>query len=137
MIIPNLMVSNMVRSFTFYRGLLGLSVEIAVSSNRQPLPDTDGSNVAFAILSASGGQLMLQTVDSLRGEHPGLPSRPGFTGTIYFRDLDPETIVGRADPDIIVKPVELQWYGMREAYLRDPDGYLVCIAAPGTPAKPA
>ena len=134
MIIPNLMVSDMARSFAFYRGKLGLDLVMAMSPNREVLSQTDGRDAVFAILSGQDGQLMLQTAASLRAELPQLAVKPGFTGAIYIRGLDPRLVVERVDPGEIVKPLELQWYGMLEAYVRDPDGYIVCAAiADGPP----
>jgi catechol 2,3-dioxygenase-like lactoylglutathione lyase family enzyme len=135
MIIPNLMVSDMVRSLAFYRDKIGLRVVMAIDGNREVLADTDGSNAVFVILSGlDDGELMLQSTASLRAEHPSLPTTPGFTGTIYIRGLDPRMIAAKVDPADVAKPLERQWYGMLELYLRDPDGYLICIGmADGPP----
>lgn len=134
MIIPNLMVADMARSFAFYRTGLGLDLVLAISSDRQVLAETDGSHASFAILSGAGGQLMLQTTQSLRAELPSLAATPSYTGTIYMRGLDPRPVAQRLHPAQIVKPAELQWYGMLELYVRDPDGYIVCLAiADGPP----
>ena len=134
MIIPNLMVSDMARSLAFYRTGIGLDLVMAISGDRQVLAETDGSDAVFAILSGTGGQLMLQTTENLRAELPSLAATPSYTGTIYMRGLDPRPISERLDPAYIVTPVELQWYGMLELYARDPDGYIVCLAiADGPP----
>jgi len=134
MIIPNLMVSDMARSLAFYRTGIGLDLVMAISGDRQVLAETDGSDAAFAILSGVGGQLMLQSIWSLRAELPTLAATPAYTGTIYMRGIDPRPIAKRLDPAHIVKPIELQWYGMLELYARDPDGYIVCLAiADGPP----
>ena len=127
MIIPNLMVANMARSLAFYRGVLGLALVTGVSPTREVLSETEGSDAVFVILASAGGQLMLQSRDSLRSELPGLAAEPAFTGTIYMRGVDPRPVIDRIDPSQIVKPIELQWYGMLEAYIRDPDGYTVCL----------
>ena len=133
MIIPNLMVSDMARSFAFYRGKLGLDLVMAIDADRNVVNETDGSDAVFAILSGQGGQLMLQTAASLGGELPWLATAPAFTGTIYIRGLDPRPIVPKLAADEIVKPIELQWYGMLEGYFRDPDGYIVCAALADVP----
>ncbi len=134
MIIPNLMVSDMTRSLAFYRGTLGFSLAMAITPDQDVLEETDGSNAVFAILSAVGGQLMLQTRDSLREELPQLGVTPAYTGTIYVRGYDPRPLVAKLTPDQIVKPMERTWYAMLELYVRDPDGYIVCLGmADGPP----
>ena len=136
MIIPNLMVTDMAASLAFYRGQLGLELVTAISPSREVLAGTDGSDAVFAILTAQGGQLMLQTAASLREELPWLGAQPGFTGTVYIRGLDPRTLDRRFSASQIIKPLERQWYGMLEIYLRDPDGYIVCIASADGPPAP-
>ena len=133
MIIPNLMVSDMARSLAFYRGTLGLDFVMAIGADRAMLTEADADSAVFAILGGQDGQLMLQTAASLREELRQLAAKPAFTGAIYMRGLDPRPIVARVDASIVVKPVTLQWYGMLEAYLSDPDGYLVCACIPNDP----
>jgi len=134
MIIPNLMVSDMRRSLAFYRDGLGMELVTAITAGRTTLDETDGSDAVFAILATAGGQLMLQTIASLRDELPGLPERPAFSGTVYVRGVDPRQVAARMEPDDVLKPVVRQWYGMLEVYVRDPDGYIVCVGiADGPP----
>lgn len=135
MIIPNLMVADMGRSIAFYRDALGLRLVMAITADRRTLTDTDGSDVVFAILSSNdGGELMLQTTASLREELPTLPAQPVFAGTLYLRGHDPRPILAKLPAAAIVKPVERQWYGMLEGYVRDPDGTIVCLGMADGPA---
>lgn len=132
MIVPNLMVTDMARSLAFYRDLLGLRLDFAVAADRSLLSETDGRDAVFATLDWNGAQLMLQTAESLAGELPvlaaGLPASPG--GTIYLRGFDPEPVLPRLPEAAIVRGPFLQWYGMRELYLRDPDGHILCLGVP-------
>jgi catechol 2,3-dioxygenase-like lactoylglutathione lyase family enzyme len=133
MITSNLMVADMVRSIAFYRDVLGMSVKFTVSPDRETtFGNGDGTNAAFAILEWNGAELMLQTQASLAEELPMFagPSIPPPSGAIYFRGLHPDTVKERVQQAEIVKGPFLQWYGMRELYLRDPDGHIVCLTAP-------
>jgi catechol 2,3-dioxygenase-like lactoylglutathione lyase family enzyme len=135
LIIPNLMVSDMRRSVAFYRDVLGLQPSVMVAADRTVLPEDDGSNAVFTTLEWNGAQLMLQTAPSLAEELDiiGPDQRPTASGTIYFRGLDPETVLGKVAAEQIVKGPLTQWYGMRELYLRDPDGYILCLGVPDGP----
>jgi catechol 2,3-dioxygenase-like lactoylglutathione lyase family enzyme len=135
MIIPNLMVAEMARSLAFYRGVLGFTLVTAVSADRQTLSETDGHDAAFAILTAADGQLMLQTRQSLRAEQPSLADHPALTGTIYLRGVDPRPLIAKVPAGRIIKPIERQWYGMLEAYVRDPDGYILCLGVADGPSQ--
>ena len=132
-IIPNLLVTDMQRSIAFYRDTLDMKLVMAASRDRQIL--SDGEEAVFAILEWNGGQLMLQSAESLADELPVFEAqqRPAASGTIYFRDLHPKDVIERVTEEQIVKGPELQWYGMMELYLRDPDGYIICIGTPEGP----
>ncbi len=135
MIIPNLMVSDMRRSVAFYRDVLGFQPLVMVAADRTVLPEDDGSGAVFTTLEWNGAQLMLQTAPSLAAELDVLSpeQRPTASGTIYLRGFDPATVLGKLAPEQIVKGPLTQWYGMRELYLKDPDGYILCLGVPGGP----
>jgi catechol 2,3-dioxygenase-like lactoylglutathione lyase family enzyme len=135
MIIPNLLVTDMARSLAFYRDVLGLRVTVLVGADRSVLADGDGSDAVFATLEGADGQLMLQTAASLADDLPvfAADQRPQASGTIYFRGVDPDGVAGKVAPEQAVKGPLVQWYGMRELYLRDPDGYIICLGIPEGP----
>lgn len=139
MIIPNLMVSDVDRSFAFYRDTLGLTPVMAVTASREMRTDGTSEGAVFAIFEWDSAQLMLQAADSLAQELPlfGPSPTPSPGGTIYFRGLDPDALVTRVDPAHLIKGPETSWYGMRELYLRDPDGHVLCAGVPFGPAPGA
>jgi catechol 2,3-dioxygenase-like lactoylglutathione lyase family enzyme len=133
MIIPNLMVTDLGRSVAFYRDVLGFSLSFVIGPDQIMQDDPTGG--VFATLERDGAQLMLQTRDSLAAELPVFqadqPIEPA--GTIYLRGVDPDPVIARANPESIVKQPFRQWYGMREAYIRDPDGHILCLGVPDGP----
>ena len=136
MIIPNLMITNMVRSIAFYRDLLGMNLTMMISAERKILTRPQEEDAVFATLEWEKSQLMLQTVKSLSQELSqfAADTTPSPSGTIYFRPMHPDTVLDRVNKEQIVKGPLQQWYGMRELYLRDPDGYIICLGAPeGSP----
>ena len=132
MIVPNLMVTDMERAIAFYRDVIGMTVTMTLSADQQMLSGNSAEGAVFATLEWNGAQLMLQSNASLAAELPvfAADQTPVPGGTIYFRGLHPDAVSDRIDADQIVKGPFLQWYGMRELYLRDPDGHIVCLGAP-------
>ena len=128
MIVPNLMVTDMAASVAFYRTHFGMTVTMLISADREMLDPDRATDAVFATLDWDGHMLMLQTAESLSGELPELAAGPPQTpgGTIYFRGLDPDRVAPDIGPDRIVKGPLRQWYGMREIYVRDPDGHILC-----------
>lgn len=135
MIIPNLLVTDMRRSIAFYRDVLGMRVTVLVAADRSVLQEGDGEDAVFATFEGADGQLMLQTAASLADDLPAFSADqlPQASGTIYFRGVDPDSVDGKVAPEQVVKGPFLQWYGMRELYLRDPDGYIICLGIPDGP----
>ncbi len=132
MIIPNLMVQNMAASLAFYRELLGFELQFALDAERKMHTDPVGKPIVFATLQWENAQLMLQTVESLADELPTFTaqSKPAASGTVYLRGYHPNTLSGKDIAGITIKGPFQQWYGMQELYLRDPDGYVICLGAP-------
>ena len=141
MIVPNLRVADMARAMAFYRDLLGLRLLFAVAADRSMLSETDGSDAVFATLDWNGARLMLQTAERLADELAGFAlgadtaAAPGSPdAAIYFQGFDPDAVLQRVPPEAVVAGPVTQWYGMRELYLRDPDGHILCLGiADGPP----
>ena len=68
-------------------------------------------------------ELMLQTAPSLAEELDVFEdcATPGLAGTVYFRGYDPDELLPKVPGGHLLKAPFVQWYGMRELYLRDPD----------------
>ena len=126
---PNLMVSNFATSHRFYTEILGFGVAFMVDSNRN---DTDNSHKAvFGLFVNDQAELMLQDKQSLLEELPvfGKQFDLKSTSTIYLNGLDPEKVMVKLDKNSLIKGPFDQWYGMREVYFYDPDGYIICVGS--------
>ncbi|MEM1286123.1 MAG: VOC family protein [Pseudomonadota bacterium] len=132
MIIPNLLVTDMGASIAFYRDTLGFELTMALDTDRAMHTDPEGKAIVFATLAWKEAQLMLQTAASLADDLDLFTpaSQPAASGTIYLRGFDPDTIDRDALGDAVLKAPFLQWYGMKELYLKDPNGYVLCLGIP-------
>ena len=119
MIVASLMVSDMARSVRFYRDILGMTLTMTVSPEREVGWPGEPSGATFAVLEWDEAQLMLQTVESLAGELAVFaPDHvPAPSGTIYFRGLHPESVRDRVAAEDVAKGPERSWYGMMELYV--------------------
>jgi glyoxylase I family protein len=124
---PLLQVFDMPRSVAFYRDTLGF--EVAEHSPPRGADDFD-----WALLRRSGIELMLNTAYE-EGARPAAPDRTRTEGHrdtgLFFgcRDLDAAYQHLRAQ-GIAVEPPKVAPYGMRQLWLEDPDGYVVCLQWP-------
>jgi glyoxylase I family protein len=126
---PLLQVFDMPTSIRFYRDVLGFDV---ISS----VPADDRCD--WALLRHGESNLMLNTAY----EADERPAKPNAARVAAHRDT--ALFFGCADPDAAYaylrgKGVEVNEpivrdYGMKQVYLKDPDGYELCFQCPSSPA---
>lgn len=132
MIIPNLAVSDVPRAIAFYTDIIGMALNMTVAADREFAMAPDAiDHPAFAILEWEGAKLMLQTRESLGADMPDVEiCAPNGSSTVYLRGLSPASVLEKLPPVAIITGPTLSWYGMMELYVRDPDGHILCLAAP-------
>lgn len=112
-------------SVAFYRDLLGFTIVKQSGS---------GDDFDWGLLRLDDSELMLNTAYD-RGERPATPdpARMAAHGdtTFYFACRDVEAAYDHLRiRGIDVEPPKIAWYGMKQLYLKDPDGYLLCFQWP-------
>lgn len=122
---PLIAVFDMSRAIVFYRDVLGFTVL------RQSEP---GDDFDWGLLALDGVEIMLNTAFD-RGDRPSAPDPDRIAAhedtTLYFGcpDVDAAFEHLRAK-GIDVKRPTVAWYGMKQLYLKDPDGYTICFQWP-------
>jgi uncharacterized glyoxalase superfamily protein PhnB len=130
-LIVNLAVRDIRQSITFYRDILGFTPIMAVPEDKSSFsPELEeGKRYLFAMVQSGGVEIMLQQEESLREDVGDFFTNIGASATYYIRvdDVDQfyKTIASKVE---IIKPIETTWYGMREFYIRDIDGYVFGFA---------
>ncbi|WP_243439014.1 VOC family protein [Fundidesulfovibrio soli] len=130
-ITTNLMVEDVNRSIDFWVGLLGFSVAECVDAEHKLYHGRmPGADLIWAMFVSGPAAVMVNRRDSLERELPLLTGRPtGGTLTLYVVVEDLEGLHRRIQSIVpTIKEPETSFYGMREWYVRDPDGYVVCLA---------
>src|SRR3954453_8748656 len=122
---PLFEVFAMPTSFAFYRDVIGFEI---VATNKAV--DTDPAHVDWAWLRLNDVDLMLNTAYE-EGERPPVRDPHGVFGRgvcfyVGCPDVDAayERLLGRG---VDVKPPKVASYGMKQLYVRDPDGYNLCF----------
>ena len=126
-IAPLLQVFDMPTAIHFYRDVLGFKV----SATSEP-----GDTCNWALLKLNGAELMLNT--AYESDHrPAAPdpARIGAHGDtcLYFGREDLNTAYKHLrEHGVEAKEPKVAWYGMKQLYLNDPDGYGLCFQWPAT-----
>jgi len=124
---PLLQVFDMPTSIRFYRDLLGFEL-LATSGG--------GEQSDWVMLRRGDVELMLNTAY----ESDARPPAPDATRVGHHADTS--LYFGCPDPDaahahlvangVSAKPPTVALYGMKQLYVRDPDGYILCFQCPAS-----
>lgn len=127
---PLLQVYDMLEALAFYRDVLGFEVEAASPEVDAP----EGRFSHWVTLERDGVSIMLNTAYD-EGERPAsrvdIQQRAHGDVCLYFACADVDAVYDELRsliPDLAA-PSNAP-YGMRQLYLRDPDGYALCFQAP-------
>ena len=119
---PLIQVFNMPRALAFYRDILGFQV----------LTDSgDGDKSSWVWLRLNSVDLMLN--DQYEpGREPSAPppERTTWHGDtcLYFSCPNPDAVYEfLKSKGVDLKPPKVAPYGMKQLYIRDPDGYSLCF----------
>jgi catechol 2,3-dioxygenase-like lactoylglutathione lyase family enzyme len=118
---PHLAVFDMPTSIKFYCDVLGFQI-----ANTDGKPDFD-----WVMLKLNGVELMLNTAyDRSRRPAQADPARIAAHKDIilYFACPDVDAAYNHLRAKgVNVNPPKVAWYGMKQIYVTDPDGYLLCF----------
>ncbi len=125
---PLLQVYDMPTAVRFYRDLLGF--EVALTS-----PVLGEDRFHWALLRLGGAEVMLNTAYEFDHERPAEPDRARTAAhgdiTLYLGcpDVDAAYRELRAK-GVQVKEPAVARYGMKQMYVKDPDGFALCFQWP-------
>jgi catechol 2,3-dioxygenase-like lactoylglutathione lyase family enzyme len=115
------MVDSIEKSLPFWVDRMGFTKTVDV-------PEGDG--IGFAILAKDGGELMLQTVESVRKDTPQfVPAHRDSSAGLFIEVDDFADILKRLNGYKIDLPERTTFYGMKEIGVREPGGHIVVFAA--------
>ena len=89
----------------------------------------------FAWMQRDTVSVFLNTLGSVKEDHPGLAARPiGGTNTMYMAveaesaEAGVDALFDSVSPQArVMMPLTTQFYGMREFGIEDPDGYVIFL----------
>ena len=131
-ITPNMMVKDINLTLDFYCNILGFDLVIGVVEGTQDIVVERQENqlLAFAIVKSGNVELMFQTEKSLTEEISQLEgTNVGSSTVLYIEVEDVKKVYDELkDKVIVVKDIETKFYGKREFYFRDCNGYILGFA---------
>ena len=132
---PNLSVNDVGQTVQFHRNILGFTLDmtVKVGSTRIESRLSDQDEYAYAMVSRDEVYFMFLKADHFEKD---VTVKKGFcrgASVLFYIDVERiddvyRQLKGRVD---IVKELETTWYGMREFYIKDCNGYLIGFAVKG------
>lgn len=125
-ITANLMVEDVDETVSYYRGVLGFSLEMSV-------PRDDGK-LQWAMITRDSVELMLHEKGNLLEEVPQLKgSKMGGSLTLFVEIENFDELYGTVSQHKnveFIKEPHTTFYGMKEFTIRDLNGYILTFAEP-------
>ena len=140
-LIPNFMVDNVCDTALFYQNILGFKLVVAVADFEAGMEEGNiimslgqGQNLDWANLKLdpedpASAEFMFQSRRSLEADVPALKDVAiSASQTLYLRTNNAnaqfESLKGKVE--VVQEPIT-RFYGMREWYMKDNNGYILCF----------
>ena len=139
-LIPNLMANDVNETALFYQNVLGFSLIVGVADFEKEMEDgnivmelkegqkIDWVNMKMNPKDPASEEFMFQSRKSLEHDVPALEGISiGASQTLYLRtnDVDAHFASLKDKVEVIQEPIT-RFYGMREWYFKDINGYILC-----------
>jgi uncharacterized glyoxalase superfamily protein PhnB len=126
------MVQDVKKAVVFYREILGFKLVMAVPADKGGIETgfEQDKDYIYALVKNQNTEIMFQETDSFKEDIPALDrEKPGASASFYFEVEDVEGLAANLKDRVeTVKELHTAWYGMREWYIRDNNGYILCLA---------
>ena len=130
---PDLMVHDVAKTVKFYIEKLGFTLAMIIPEGERTAATEIVDNKKYAYAMVTRGEIffMFMSKDAYVEDVPALKGIPvGASATLYC-DVDNVTELYSSFKEKgveIVKELSTTWYGMKEFYIRDCNGYIVGFA---------
>jgi len=129
---PNFSVRDVGETVKFYQDILGFKFEMAVPYGSTKIENeiSNKSEYAYAMVSKDEVYVMFLKHDSFEKDISVLKGLPQGASVLFYIDVEDideiyKKLKGRVE---IAKELETTWYGMREFYIKDCNGYILGFA---------
>jgi uncharacterized glyoxalase superfamily protein PhnB len=139
-LVPNMAVADIRQTVEFYCGNLGFELVMAVPESQDGAEQqlSGDREYVYAMLRKGHAELMFQRLDSFREDVPSVGEIPtiGASVSFYMQGNGIEAFYEELkNKNIQISELKQTWYGIKEFYLKDNNGYVLGFAEeqPATP----
>lgn len=129
---PNFEVKSIRETVEFYQSVLGFSLSMAVPETQDGIEQTlaNEKEYVYALVSKDNVEMMFQRTDSFK-EDVSLAKGLSLGASVsFYMEIDGIDDFYSQIKSKDINPTELKtaWYGMREFYITDNNGYILGFA---------
>ena len=129
---PNFSARDVGESVKFYQDILGFKFEMAVQDGTTTIENevSNEHEYAYAMVSKDDVYIMFLKSDSFKKDIPELEDISQGASVLFYIDVEDidEVYKNLKTRTEITKELETTWYGMREFYIKDCNGYVLGFA---------
>ena len=129
---PNFEVKNINKTVEFYQSVLGFSLVMAVPETQDGIEQSleDGKAYVYALVSKGKVEMMFQRSDSFKKDVNMAANLPIGASVSFYMEMVGLSSFYDAIKDQVTDITEpkIAWYGMKEFYIKDPNGYILGFA---------
>jgi uncharacterized glyoxalase superfamily protein PhnB len=128
----NMMVKDVTATVEYYKANYGFILSMAVPESLDGIHEKieDEKKYLYALMKSGDVEIMFQEAENLRKDVPGLDKKEiGASATFYFEVKGIDELYSALSNKVeVVKEIVTTWYGTREFYVRDCNGYILGFA---------
>jgi len=129
---PNFEVKDIKETVAFYQSALGFSLIMAVPKTQDGIEQSlaDGKEYVYALVHKDQVEMMFQRTDSFKEDISLAKDLSMGASVSFYMEIDGIDSFYEQIKSKGLNPTELKtaWYGMREFYLTDNNGYILGFA---------
>jgi len=130
---PDLMVSDVTKTVKFYTEKLGFKLAMVVPENEQAIETqlVSGKQYVYAMVSRDEVFVMFMRKDVYEQDVPELKGVPVGASASFYCEVDNVSELCDSFKErgvVIMKDISVTWYGMKEFYIKDCNGYILGFA---------
>ncbi|MBU1668266.1 VOC family protein [bacterium] len=130
---PVLSVENITKTVNFYQQILGFQLHMLVTADTHTMEDTllDTEEYVYAMLSRDELYIMFLKESEFKENIPVLEKNRIGASVLFYIEVEKIDELYNSlqeSPIKIVKELTTTWYGMREFYIKDCNGYVLAFA---------
>ena len=129
---PNFEVKDIRKTVEFYQSILGFTLVMAVPDTQDGIEQSfaDGKEYVYALVSKDNVEMMFQRTESFKRDVLFAKDLSMSASVSFYMEIDGVDNFYKQIKNKGLNPTELKtaWYGMREFYLTDNNGYILGFA---------